>query len=127
MSQFGATQGDPGTDGGRFAKFPNVQKAMEARQYLLRNRPLYTNKTVDEAMSMYSNKGYNGNIYPEIRNKKMSELTQAEFDELTRRQIIREDTRVAQQLGFMQIGGTYDVDVPTLLELKRKGYKYKIV
>ena len=127
MSQFDAVPGDPGLDGGRFAKFPSVEKAMQARQYLLQNRPLYANKTVDQAMSMYSNKGYAGNIYPEIKNKKMSELTPVEFQELIRRQIIREDTKVAKQLGFMQLGGTYDLDIPTLLELQRRGYKYKFI
>ena len=126
MSEFGAVPGDPGLDGGKFARFPSVEKGLEAREALLK-RPLYRDRTVDSAMKIYSNNAYSGNIYPEIRGKKISELTPVELKELTRRQVIHEDSKVAKQLGFMKIGGTYDVDVPMLLELQRKGYKYKFV
>lgn len=104
MEKYGAKPGKPGTDGGQFAAFPDVNSAMAARTELL-SKPLYANKTVDEAMKLYSNKGYDGSIYPEIRNKKMSQLTNEEKKELTRRQIIREDRRYATKLGIKQTGG----------------------
>ena len=101
MQKYGAVPGSTATDGGRFAKFPTVSHALKAREALLKGK-LYANKTVDEALTLYSGKGgYNGSIYPQIRHKKMRDLTESEMDELTKRQIIREDRKVAKQLGLI--------------------------
>jgi hypothetical protein len=46
--------------------------------------------TVDQALKTWSNNGYDGSIYPEVKNKKLSELTMAERNELAKRQIKHE-------------------------------------
>lgn len=45
------------------------------------------------------------------------------------RPAVKDNQRAQYANKFMnfQIGGTYDVDPVMLLELKRKGYKYKII
>ena len=65
----------------------------------------YNNKSVDEAMRVYSNNGYNGNIYPDIKNKKMSELSDEERNRLTALQLQHEDSGLAHKLGYFQYGG----------------------
>lgn len=105
MEKYGATKGRPGQDGGHFAVFPDFQAGLAARTELL-TRPLYQKRTVDEAMKLYSNQGYGAEIYPEIANKKMSELTKEQLAELTRRQVKREDVGYAKKLGIKQAGGT---------------------
>jgi hypothetical protein len=91
--KYGATKGKNATDGGVFAVFPSIEVGMKARRDLLQGSG-YSNLLVDSAMKRWSNNGYGGDIYPEISNKKMSELTDSEFKELERRQIKREDVNI---------------------------------
>ncbi len=96
MAQYGAVPGKPGTDGGRFAKFQNVNSGLAAREYLLKSR--YGSYDIDTGLKRYSNKGYGAEIYPQIKGKTFNDLTEEEFHELTRRQIQREDANVYKQL-----------------------------
>jgi hypothetical protein len=96
MSEYGAVPGKPGLDGGRFASFPSPAVGMAARERLLKKS--YGNYGMEEGLRRYSGKGYGVEIYPELRGKKFNELSQQEFDELTRRQLKREDRNVYEQL-----------------------------
>ena len=96
MSEYGAVPGKPGLDGGRFASFPTPADALAARERLLKKS--YGNYSMEAGLRRYSGQGYGAEIYPEVANKKFSELTPAEFKELTRRQIQREDRNVYKQL-----------------------------
>jgi hypothetical protein len=102
--RYGATPGRNATDGGVFANFPDVATGLKAKQDLLLGKS-YRNLSVDQAMKRWSNNGYDGNIYPEIRNKKIAELSTEELSELSNRQIKREDGKMAKQLGIKQFGG----------------------
>lgn len=127
MQKYGAVKGSLATDSHMpFAKFPTVDAAMQARADLLK-RPHFINTEFDAAMRMYSGRGYSGNIYPELKGKKIGELTEAELQELTRRQIKREDGKVAKQLGIYEQGGEYDLTNQQILELSKKGYKFDII
>ena len=88
--QYGATPGRKATDGGIFAVFPDIETGLVAQRNLLQGKN-YRNLTVADAMRRWSNNGYAGEIYPAVANKRMSELTESERQELQRRQIKRED------------------------------------
>lgn len=103
MQKYGAQKGKKGTDGGSFAKFPTVETGLMVRKILLKTK--YANEDINTGLKRYSNNGYGVEIYPELKGKKFNQLTEAEFDELTRRQIKREDVGVAKQLGVMKMGG----------------------
>lgn len=126
MKEYGAVVGSKALDGGNFAKFPNIQNALEARKKLL-TRPIYANRSFDDAMRTYSNNGYSGNIFPELKGKKMKDLTNEQLSELTKRQIKKEDGRVAKQLGIYERGGKYDVSQEELNDLIKKGIKFNLI
>ena len=111
-SKYGATQENkPALDGGSFATFPTVEAGLTAAKDLLLGTG-YRNLTVDAAMKRWSNKGYGGNIYPEIAQKKIAELSDIELDTLQKKQIVREDRNYAKKLGFFKYGGkipTYEI------------------
>lgn len=88
--QYGAVEGRHATDGGTFAVFPDVNTGLKAQRDLLLGKN-YRNLTVDEAMKRWSNRGYGGEIYPDIANKVMLDLSEGQLKELQRRQIRRED------------------------------------
>ncbi len=96
-SGYGATPGRQALDGGVFAMFPSVEAGLDAQRALLKGKN-YLPLTVDQAMKRWSNSGYGGEIYPEIGNKRMSELSDAELRELQRRQIKREDGNMYKQI-----------------------------
>ena len=115
MRLFGGTDsGIPGEDGGTFARFPDQLtgfKAYQARLFgpsdgLYQSSYYGPEKTVDQALKSYSNyrtvngkvEGYSGDLYPEIKNKKLKELTQAERNELTARMLRTENRVVYDQL-----------------------------
>lgn len=110
----GTNSGVKGQDGGTFTRFPDLQsgyKAYQAQLFgpsdgLFKSNYYQPTKTVDQALRSYSNyrtengtvKGYNGDIYPEIKNKKLQDLTKAERDELTARMLKIENGITYQQL-----------------------------
>lgn len=97
MAKYGAIPSDPGSDGGRFAKFPAPEQGLQAMQELLQ-KPSYVNKTVNQALKIYSNNGYDGSIYPEVSGKKVGNLTPEELQNLTQRQLKREDRKYYSKL-----------------------------
>lgn len=88
--KYGATPGRNATDGGVFAKFPDVKTGLKAQRDLLKSGS-YANLSVKDAMKRWSNSGYGADLFPEIADKPMYLLTEAELIELQRRQIQRED------------------------------------
>lgn len=112
---FGGTDsGIKGTDGGTFTMFPTQQQGFQAYQAqlfgptdgLFSSNYYQPTKTVDQAMKSWSNyrtengrvHGYSGDIYPEIKNKQLKDLTQAERDELSSRMLKIENNVVWNQL-----------------------------
>jgi hypothetical protein len=103
---------------GYFAMFPDLATGLRAYQTQLFGEVDGTMKsdyykkdtTVDEALRKWSGKkGYSGDIYPEIKNKKLSELTMAERNELTKRQIKHESGdmyKLLRQRGVFKYGGS---------------------
>lgn len=102
--KYGATEGRRATDGGVFAQFPDVETGLKAKQDLLLGSG-YRNLTVDQAMKRWSNNGYGGELYPEIANKKISDLSDEELSSLSQKQIKREDGAMARKMGIKQYGG----------------------
>ena len=102
--KYGATEGRRATDGGVFAQFPDVETGLKAKQDLLLGKG-YRDLTVDQAMKRWSNNGYGGELYPEIANKRISDLSDEELSTLSQKQIKREDGAMARKMGIKQYGG----------------------
>lgn len=100
MTKYGAIAGSDSTDGGLFAKFPDIETGLAVQKKLLFDEDtIYSNMTVDQALKSYSHNGYNaGDIYPSISSKSMSKLTTYEKDELVRRILKKEDTNLYKKL-----------------------------
>ncbi len=81
MTKYGAVKGDPGTDGGSFAKFPSVEEGQKAMVALLKDKN-YQKRTVADAISRWTNKEPYKNIPTNIKGKKVSELDSNEFTSL---------------------------------------------
>ena len=79
----------PATDGGQFLVFNSPQDGFDAAKRLIQTSG-YTNLTVDQAMRRWSNNGYGGEIAPEIANKKINQLTDAELNQLVQTMAARE-------------------------------------
>lgn len=110
----GTDSGIPATDGGTFVRFPDLNSGFKAYQAtifgpsdgLFKSSFYQPTKTVDQAMRSYSNYrtergkvlGYNGDIYPEVKNKQLKDLTQQERDELSARMLRIENTVTYNQL-----------------------------
>jgi hypothetical protein len=86
---FGATEGKAATDGGVFAVFPDRQTGIRAMNYLLKT-PTYSPLTVDAAMKKWSNKGYGGELVPQLSARIMSSLNNQELALLMSAMIKRE-------------------------------------
>lgn len=139
QEQFGAQpSGIPGKDGGEFAAFPDVDKGLAAYKMQLfgdtdgvfKSRYYKADTPVEEAMKKWSNGGYGSDIYPEIRGKKLGDLTPAERDELVKRQIHRESPSMFQQLhkkGYYKQGGVYEGGDALGKMLTEKGYQYELI
>jgi len=106
--KYGATEGRRATDGGVFAQFPDVETGLKAKQDLLLGSG-YRNLTVDQAMRRWSNNGYGGELYPEIANRKISDLSDEELSALSQKQIKREDGAMARKMGIKQYGGYQNI------------------
>lgn len=107
LKRFGASpSGIPGKDGGEFATFPDVESGLSAYTTQLfgtvdgtMHSKYYTpDTTVDKALRTWSNNGYDGSIYPEIRNKRLRDVNPKERQELARRQIKRESGKMYKSL-----------------------------
>jgi hypothetical protein len=103
---------------GHFAMFPDLTTGLKAYQTQLFGEVDGTMKsnyykkdtTVDQALKTWSNKGYSGDIYPEVKNKTLAQLTPEERYELTKRQIKHESGdmyKLLRQRGvFKKYGGS---------------------
>jgi len=81
QQKYGAVPGDPSTDGGRFAKFPDTTSGLNAMQALLKS-PTYKNLPVKDAIKKWTGgSGYNISL-GDIANKKVGELAPDEFGKL---------------------------------------------
>jgi len=112
----GAPSGIPGKDGGEFAQFPDLSAGLEAYKTqifgdtdgVFKSNYYKANTPVDTALKTWSNKGYGAEIYPEIKDKKLGELTPAQRDELIKRQIKAESGnmyKLLRQRGVFKYGG----------------------
>lgn len=95
--KYGASPGRAAKDGGIFAVFPTVEAGLQAQKDLLLSKN-YANLTVADAMKRWSNSGYGADLYPEVANKKMKDLTSQELTTLVRKQIQREDGNMYKKL-----------------------------
>lgn len=107
MKKYGAKIGEEATDGGHFAQFPSNEHALTAMSELLGPDMMYRDMDTEKALRTYSGKGYGADIYPEIRGKKMGDLTDQETEELIRRMVGQEGYHVGdKQLGVDEIRGS---------------------
>lgn len=95
--KYGAQPGRAATDGGIFAVFPSVEAGLQAQKDLLTSGS-YANLTVGDAMKRWSNSGYGADLYPQIANKKMKDLTSQELNELILRQTKRESPTIYKKI-----------------------------
>lgn len=104
---------------GTFAAFPDIESGLNAREAQMFgavdgtfNTKIYKpTLTVDQALRKWSNNGYGGNIYPEIANKTLAEVTPQERKELLKRQIKAESGSMYRKLteeGLLKYGGQND-------------------
>lgn len=104
-AKYGATKENRNAlDGGSFATFDSPETGLKAGRDLLLGKG-YRNLSVDGAMKRWSNSGYGGNIYPEIANKRIGDLSEVELKALQRKQLVQEDRNYAKKLGFLKFGG----------------------
>lgn len=73
LEKFGATKGQAAKDGGNFAQFPSLQAGQSAMVDLL-GRPTYKNKTVNEALRIWTGGDTYKNIPSDIGNQVVSKL-----------------------------------------------------
>ncbi len=113
----GQPSGIAGKDGGEFASFPTFQMGLAAYKEQLfgdtdgifKSNYYKPHTTVHSALKTWSNNGYGGEIYPEVKNKTLAQLTPAERDELVKRQIKAESNstyRLLQNQGLLKNGGS---------------------
>lgn len=82
MKKYGAVPGDESTDGGRFAKFPDVSSGLSAMNGLLKGST-YNNLSVEDAIKKWTGgKSYSVPL-GELKGKKIKDLDQAGIDKLT--------------------------------------------
>lgn len=90
--KYGAVKGDPATDGGFFAKFPDTNTGLNALKGLLRTKN-YKDLPVDAAIKRWTNNAGYAVDYKDIANKKISELAPQEFDKLVNTITFGEDSK----------------------------------
>lgn len=129
FEKFGATKSSIlATDSGRpFAAFPSIEAGLKARESQLfgevdgtfQSEYYKPNTDIDFALrrwsgglnkdgTIQSGKGYGVEIYPELRGKKLKDITPAERRELMKRQIKRESGSMFKKLqksGIFKMGG----------------------
>lgn len=118
--QYGGVPGEK-NEQGQYAKFPTVETGLTAAEGQLQ-RPLYSNLTVHEAMQQWSKEksgksGYGGEIYPEIANKKMSDLSDEEMDNLVERMAKKESGTTVVKPGATKAPAK-TAEAPALFEQK---------
>jgi hypothetical protein len=87
--RYGAQPGEPATDGGVFAMFPDSEVGKRAMADLLRGSS-YRDLPLEAAMRRYSGGGYGADIDPSLGNKTMGALTPDEMSRLIDSMIQRE-------------------------------------
>ena len=108
--KYGATAGEDSTDGGKFAKFSSVEAGLTAASALLQSKS-YSGLTVDQAMKKWSNRGYGGEIAPDMSSKKVGDLSDQELDSLVNTMSRREGSTTGGVLGQDQsVGGSDFLD-----------------
>lgn len=139
MSRYGGYNSSiPGTDGGTFAAFPSLEKGLQAYQTQLfgdtdgvfKSDHYKADTPVDQALKTWSNHGYGAEIYPEISNMTLGQLTSAQRRELTRRQFRKESNEMFQKLstaGVFQTGGEYIVSPKQLQFILAYGGEVEIL
>ncbi len=105
MTKYGAVKGDPGTDGGSFAKFPSVEAGQQAMVSLLKDKN-YQKRTVEDAISRWTNKAPYKNIPGNIKGKKLSELDSNQFTSLLNTITQGEDSKTYNWEGVPNIPQT---------------------
>jgi len=107
------------TDSGKpFAAFPSIEMGLKAREAQLfgevdgtfSSKYYKPNTDIDKALKKWSNGSYGVEIYPELKGKKLSEITPAQRKELQKRQIKRESGKmykILQQDGYFKKGGQF--------------------
>lgn len=94
--KYGAVQGEPATDGGYFAKFPDTGKGLEALKGLLKSKN-YKNLDVESAIKRWTNNsGYNIPL-KDLAGKKISDLSASQFDNLVNTITFGEDGKYYNQ------------------------------
>lgn len=103
-----ASEGSEAKDGGRFLKFNDPEAGLNAaKEWLFTGKP-YQGLTVHQAMLKWSNKGYGGNIVPQIADKKLAALTEPE-----RNQLIQAMARAEGSGSMVANAGTTATDATT--------------
>ncbi len=77
---YGAEPGTKATDGGQFAKFPDVNTGLQAAKDLL-TASSYASLPLDQAMKRWSGNGYGADVAPaSLRGKTTGQMTDAELN-----------------------------------------------
>lgn len=69
----------PAADGGHFLTFASREDGLNAARLLLKS-DIYTGLTVDQALRKWSNKGYGGEIIPDLKNQNIDSLSDADLE-----------------------------------------------
>lgn len=80
MIELGAVQGEPATDGGYFAKFPDVNAGLKAIQQNLKRG--YGKYNVEDAIKRWTNNAPYKSDLGGLKGKKVSELNDKELEQL---------------------------------------------
>jgi hypothetical protein len=111
---FDAEQGDMSPEGNPFAYFPTIEKGLQAQRALLKGKT-YRNLTVEQAMNRWITGNPNQpGIYAKraaamFNNRKISELSDSELQQLQNFMIKNEDKDMAEKLHLVQSGGKVPV------------------
>lgn len=109
MTKYGATKGDAGTDGGEFAKFPTVEAGQQAMVALLKDKN-YQNRTVEGAISRWTNNQPYKNIPTDLKGKKIKDLDPNQFTTLLNTITQGEDSKTYNWNGVPDIPQTTKIN-----------------
>lgn len=77
--------GKPAADGGHFLVFNSPQDGFNAAVKLFKEGKSYQGKTVDQALRIWSNNGYGGNIVPQYANMPIQSLPDSVLQQIIQR------------------------------------------
>ena len=109
-----AAPGDAATDGGRFLRFTSPEAGAQAARELLKE-PVYANKTVHDALQLWSNRGYGGEI---VRGQvdprtRVADLTPEQQTTMLQRMAEKEKGGSVRPNLFAGLGATATRTAPT--------------